>query len=381
MPAGVDVEASGLLDDLAGDARVQRAELIGWLLEQGISVEQIRRSLAPTALPSRRVLGDDGTYVSAREISERTGIGLEVLARVFTAVGLAPVDDPDAPVYMRADGEAAHHIQRFIELGMDRERLLVTVRALADGLSLVAEMMRYTGLTTVTRPGVTELEFAKGNLALTSAAAPLLGQMIHDMLLLQLRHTMEKEAVNAGERAAGKALPGARRMAVAFCDLVGFTSLGEAVSPEELVRLAEHLGDAARAVAVEPVQFVKTIGDAVMLVSTDPSALLSAVFDLIDSVSADGDLPPLRVGVAYGPVVSRAGDVFGSAVNLASRVTAEASPGSVMVAESVWKQSGNDENFAWSIVGARHLKGITEEVWLLRVARRGVTNSPTRVAE
>ncbi len=40
----VDPEAAGLLDGLTGDARSQRAELIPWLVEQGITVEEIRGS-------------------------------------------------------------------------------------------------------------------------------------------------------------------------------------------------------------------------------------------------------------------------------------------------------------------------------------------------
>ena len=56
-----DPETSDLLDGLTGRARAERAELIPWLLEQGISVEQIRESFAPMLLSARRVLGDDGT--------------------------------------------------------------------------------------------------------------------------------------------------------------------------------------------------------------------------------------------------------------------------------------------------------------------------------
>ena len=90
---------------------------------------------------------------------------------------------------------------------------------------------------------------------------------------MQLRHMMETEAVNAAERAAGKPLPGARQVTVAFADLVGFTRLGEAVSPEELGHLASRLANLARDMTVPPVRFIKTIGDAVMFVCPDPRAI------------------------------------------------------------------------------------------------------------
>ncbi|MDF2824535.1 MAG: adenylate/guanylate cyclase protein, partial [Mycobacterium sp.] len=59
-----------LLEGLDGPARDERAELIPWLLERGINAGQIRESFSPMLLAPRRVLGDDGTYVSAREISQ-----------------------------------------------------------------------------------------------------------------------------------------------------------------------------------------------------------------------------------------------------------------------------------------------------------------------
>lgn len=73
-------------------------------------------------------------------------------------------------------------------------------------------------------------------------------------------------------------------------------------------------------------RLIKTIGDEVMLVSTDPVALLDGVLDLVDANEPDDRLPRLRVGVATGMAVSRAGDWYGSPVNLASRVTGLARP-------------------------------------------------------
>ena len=193
--------------------------------------------------------------------------------------------------------------------------------------------------------------------------------MIQDMLMLQLRHAMETEAVNANERAAGAPLPGARLVAVAFADLVGFTRLGEEVPPEELERLANRLAEAAREVAVKPVRFIKTIGDAVMLVSAEAAPLLEAMLALVETIDSDEALPQLRAGVSFGAAVSRAGDWFGSPVNLASRVTGVARPASVLVTEAARDQIGDDDRFSWSFAKARHLKGIKDDVKLFRARR------------
>jgi adenylate cyclase len=184
-----------------------------------------------------------------------------------------------------------------------------------------------------------------------------------------LRHAMETEAINAAERAAGQPLPGAREVTVAFADLVGFTKLGEVVSSEELGQLAGRLADLTRDLTAPPVRFIKTIGDAVMFVCPDPAPLLDTVLKLVEVVDTDNDFPRLRGGAASGMAVSRAGDWFGSPVNVASRVSGVARPGAVLVADSVREVVGDGAGFSWSFVGPRRLKGIKNEVRLYRVRR------------
>ena len=358
-----------LLAGLEGAARAERAELIEWLLEQGVTADEIRTTNPPLLLATRHLVGDDGTYVSTREISESYDVDLELLQRVQRAIGLVRVDDPDAVIHMRADGEAAAHAQRFVELGIDPDQMVNVVRLLAEGLSRAAEAMRYTALSTIMRPGVSELQIAQASKALVSRIVPMLGPMISDMLFMQLRHMMETEAVNAGERAAGKPLPGARHITVAFADIVGFTKLGEVVSAEELGQLANRLGDLARDLTAPPVRFIKTIGDAVMLVCTDEAPLLDTMLKLVEVVDTDNDFPRLRAGVASGMAVSRAGDWFGSPVNMASRVTGVARPGTVLVSEAVWDVVSETGGYHSSFAGARRLKGIKGDVKLHRVRR------------
>ncbi|MEB3051683.1 adenylate/guanylate cyclase domain-containing protein [Mycolicibacter sp. MYC123] len=361
-----DPEIDDLLDGLEGTARAERAELIDWLLEQGVTAEEIRSSASPTFLASRRLIGDDGTYVSAREVAAAAGVDLEQLQRIQRAVGLPWMDDPDAHVQMRADGAIAEHSRRFIEAGIDPQQAIQTLRVLADGLSHTADLMRSTVVAAIAEPGITELEIAKRSRDMVAGLAPLLGPFVQDMLMMQLRHQLDIDEVTEGERRAGAPVPGARQVAVAFADLVGFTRLGEMVPPEELVQLAERLTVLGHDIAVPPVRFIKTIGDAVMFVSPEPAPLVDAMLKLVEAAEADESLPRLRAGIAAGQAVSRVGDWFGSPVNLASRVTGVARPGAVLVAESVRVALAESGDFRWSFAGKRHLKGISGEVNLYR---------------
>lgn len=357
VAAEVDIEALGLLDGLESEARTERAELIAWLLDRGFSIDQIRASVAPLLLPANRVMGEDGVCLSARQVCEATGLDLELLQRLQGAVGLPRIEDPDAAVLPRVDGEAVAYAKVFLDMGVDADETVAVMRVLIEGLQHAAAMMRQAAFKTLMRPGASEIELAEASEALAHQAVPQVGPMVQALLLLELRHTFETEAVNAAERAAGT-LPGARKVAVAFADLAGFTRLGEALPPVELERVASRLADLARDVAVAPVRFVKTIGDAVMLVSSDVRALLRTMLELQDE--------QLRIGIAHGPAVSRAGDWFGAPVNLASRVTAVARPGSVLVEQSARDALGEPEELSWSFAGQRHLKGVRDEVNLYR---------------
>lgn len=363
------IEKTGLLDGLAGAIRAERSELIAWLLEQGFSVEEIQNELAPMRLPARRALGDDGIHVSARAISESHGISLELLQRIMDALGLHKMDDPDALDYLRADAEAAARPQQLIDMGLDPDRVVLIIRRLAEGLSRAVPAIRYGAMSAVLHPGITELEMAKAHEALARQLAPLLGPLICDIMFVQLRRAVDGEELNASELAAGTALPGPRLLAVAFADMVGFTRLGEGVSPEDLVQLVERLTDLAREVVSPPVHLVKTIGDAVMLICPDPVKLIDAMLELSETAGRDETLPKLRIGIASGWAVSRARDWFGSPVNVASRITHLAPPGTVLVEGSAREAAGDAAGFEWSFAGAPRLKGVRRRTKLFQVQR------------
>ena len=67
------------------------------------------------------------------------------------------------------------------------------------------------------------------------------------------------------------------------------------------------------------------------------------------------------------PTLPQAGDFYGRSVNLASRITGIARPGSVLVDTATREAAG--ERFHYSHAGERHLKGIDGRTRLFRVRR------------
>jgi adenylate cyclase len=102
-------------------------------------------------------------------------------------------------------------------------------------------------------------------------------------------------------------------------------------------------------------------------------ALVGAALALVDAAER-AELPSLRAGIAFGPAAASAGDYFGHTVNLASRVTGVARPGSVLVTDEVRERSL--EQFEWSTAGLFKLKGVSDRVRLNRVRPKRDPDQP-----
>jgi adenylate cyclase len=365
---GTDFDAEGLLDGLDGAAREARLELLEQLEAEGVPLDDLRAASRDGRLlfvGAERAMGGQARY-STREVGERVGIDPAFLVALRRAQGV-PVPDVDAIVCSDTDVEAAKLARAFLEAGIGPEQQLAVVRVIGRGMAQTAEALRTAALELVLEPGLSEAELTRRYADRVAGFMPMIGPMLEYMARLHLRQSVRTEAINAAERQAG-ALPGARDVAVCFADLVGFTRLGEQVAPDELGRVAHRLVELTAERLRGDVRLVKTIGDAAMLVGPDARAMLALALDLVDAADAEGeDFPQLRVGMASGPALSRAGDWYGRPVNLASRVTSIARPGSVLATREIRDAVG--DGFRWSPAGARSLKGVDGPVRLYRARR------------
>jgi adenylate cyclase len=129
-------------------------------------------------------------------------------------------------------------------------------------------------------------------------------------------------------------------MAVVFVDIVGYTSRSRTMSEGELVAWLEAFETEAAQLAVERGgRIIKNIGDEVLIVADDPATATDIALELTRRGEDEDDpFPRVRAGMAYGEVVNRLGDVFGPTVNIASRLTSVARPGSLLVDDGAYRE-------------------------------------------
>ena len=153
--------------------------------------------------------------------------------------------------------------------------------------------------------------------------------------------------------------PSAPGRVIGFADLVSFTTLVRRMSERQLAVLVQRFERlASDVVTTHGGRVIKTVGDEVLFIHTDPAAAAAIALDLVEAMSEDDVLPEVRVGMAWGSVVSRLGDVFGVTVNRASRLTAVTPSGRVFVDDELARRLGTVSGFIVRPQRRRSLRGI-----------------------
>jgi adenylate cyclase len=369
----IDFAAEGLLDDLEDGEREARLGLLERLSAEGVSLEELRDAVATghlTVLPVERAIAGDGLRYSAREIGERSGLGLELALAFRAALGIPYGDDLDDRVGTQADLDAALRTKAILDAGFPVEEMLRNARVVGMATARVAEANRELVIRNLTSPGDNERELADRLVGTAEFLLPMGTEFLGYAFQANLLEQIKRDVIGAADLASGD-IGGVVERTVCFADLVEFTSLGEEIAPEELGAVVGHFEELATSIVAPPVRLVKTIGDAVMVVSPEAEPLVAQALDLVAAAAAEGDqFPVLRAGIATGPTLPQSGDYYGRSVNLASRVTGIARPGSVLV-DTATREAAGEAGFTYSFAGERRLKGIDTRPKLFRVRREG----------
>ncbi|GAA2452904.1 adenylate/guanylate cyclase domain-containing protein [Streptomyces macrosporus] len=255
-------------------------------------------------------------------------VPMELAARFWRAMGFADIGQ--ARALTEADVLALRRLAGLVEAGLLSEAMAVQVaRSTGQTTARLAEWQIDSfleGLTEPPEPGMTR----------TEVAYPLLELLLPELQEFLVYVWRRQLAAATGRVAQDDEEMVDRRLAIAFADLVGFTRLTRRLEEEELGELVEAFETtAADLVAAHGGRLIKTLGDEVLYVADDAGTAAEIGLRLIETLANDETMPELRVGMAFGTVTTRMGDVFGNTVNLASRLTSIAPKDAVLVDEEL----------------------------------------------
>lgn len=288
------------------------------------------------------------------EVARRAGADVATTRRLWRALGFADPGPDD-----RIGGEldvavlALVFDQELTAAGV--ENMIQQTRVMSGAINRIAELW-VDQIRVALDSGDPELVQLACELTIDQdRTMQMLGYLHRRLLAAGLRRELATRSTGAGSD-----------QSAVFADLVGFTTLTERLGPMELSRLVGTFEAIAHdTVAEHGGRLVKTIGDEVLFASATPDDAVATTSELMRRTVAAG-LPPLRAGIDHGPTVAFEGDLFGSTVNRAARLVAEAPSGAIAASPSVRRSVARDD---WRSIGVRQLKGVGPvEISVLDVA-------------
>ncbi|HEX5406671.1 MAG TPA: adenylate/guanylate cyclase domain-containing protein [Pseudonocardiaceae bacterium] len=305
------------------------------------------------------LLGGERRY-NRIQVTETAGVSLDRARRLWMAMGFAEVGDEDV-VFTDGDVDALRVWDSLVATGIVVLADEASVaRALSLPLSRLADWQAQEVLARADDLDAGPDQFA----ALAEGLLPVIEGL---QSYVWRRHLA---AATGRALAAGNHELSTRLSVVGFADIVGYTATTRHSDTETLSALLEAFEkDASDTIAANHGRVVKTVGDEVLFVADSAADAAEIALCLADPGRTEQGLPTLRVGLAMGQVLSRFGDVYGSVVNLAARLTALARPGTVLVDKELADALITNEAYqlrqrrATAVRGYHHLRS-----WSLRRA-------------
>lgn len=358
--------AAGLYDPTSPDAK-ERLALLRWLTDRGFTAVEIAEADADPGLPLEALASQQavrqGQIHSRRESARLLGLSDSALERMLLASGY-PNGDLDEAALTDMDITALRSFVTANEI-FGEEPIEQFARVISAAAAKVAEAATSLFLAEVEQPLIDDeaspVVLAQANLAAVYSL---------DTLPIVMEALLRSQVEIANRRARLARQDSEDTMvAIGFIDLVGFTPLSRRLDDAELSKVLDGFESRASDIATaHDGRVVKHIGDEVMFVVVDPNAACEIALEIVDAVRGLGRGVRPSGSVTYGPVLSRAGDYYGSVVNLASRVADMAVPYEILVTEELVNAA---EKWSMSFVpaGRRMLKGFEEPVSLWELHR------------
>lgn len=363
------------------DGDVQRARILQTLAEAGLPLEGLSEAVQQGVLTldfmdietyNRWSSLSDTTYA---ELSERTGLPVELLTAIRESMGFAPPGSEDRIREDEMNVVPLITIQR--EHGFRPGVIERALRVSGESMRRIAETesdwWRDEVMMPLIRAGEGPDVVAKVSKELSPPMAAASDQAMLAIYHGQQANAWIRNILEGLERAletVGLYEPPERVPAICFLDLTGYTRLTEERGDEAAADLARSFSTMVQQHSMRHGgKAIKWLGDGVMFHFPEPAQGVVAALDMVEEAPKLG-VASAHVGLHAGPVLFQEGDYFGRTVNIASRIADYARPGEVVVSQEVVDAS-EDSGLVFTEIGPVELKGVGGAQLLFSARREG----------
>jgi adenylate cyclase len=318
------------------------------------------------------VLGGPARYTRT-ELVDKVGFDADSAAKLWQAMGFPQAED-DQRAFTDKDVRALEVAKELQDSGLIDERLmLVLARAMGQSISRLADAhvaayVDYLGEHAEQNADPAESQSAEADETDQDdendpAATPTTSDLVSTPLVNEVEWLLprldeligfvwRRQLAGSLEQLLPHAADEEKPLSIGFTDLAGFTKLSRQLTRMELARLTETFEQTASGVVADlGGRVVKMIGDEIMYFTFDAETAVEIGLRLIEKLAEIDDMPSVHAGVATGPVLLRFGDVYGSTVNIAARLTGIARPDTLLVDKAT--AAALDDRKAYSVKQAR----------------------------
>ncbi|TAL43680.1 MAG: adenylate/guanylate cyclase domain-containing protein [Chitinophagaceae bacterium] len=150
-------------------------------------------------------------------------------------------------------------------------------------------------------------------------------------------------------------------IAILMADLSGYTALTETHGPHGAADMVEKYISIVQDCLVGDSHLHGVVGDEVIVISSSPDHLIYTTLLLIQKTCKEEKFLQVHGGLHFGKILKRNNNYFGTTINLASRITNKAAPGTFWCSHEYVRALSDPSAFTFESKGKHSFKNISEE--------------------